>query len=399
MTADQKEINLITLAAGMGTRTVKRSIIPKPFQNVKGNAIIEWSLKSYQYLINKRIIKPHNLYFAVLKSHEKKFLISKKLKFFFGEKINIIFISKLTRGPAETALIVARKIKSNNPIIINDSDHYFNGSSLYNTIKKIKNYPSTAGIINITDTHSKKPDWSYVDVDSNNKLRGVKEKNIQLARKGARGVIGSYFFSEKNLFIKEANNLLKNKIKKRMKVGNKLEKNNEIKNEFFISSILDRLVKKKYLFLTCFTDKIYPLGNLEQIKLFEKNFNFKKFYPEPKTIIIDLDGVLIKHDSGHNSKKKIFTYPAIPIKKNVNLIKKEYDSGSCIIVMSARPNDEISNVENELRKNKIFYHQLILGVASGSRIVINDMKKNHPNIKTAIAIETVRNSSIKKTTI
>lgn len=383
MRVDQKEINLITLAAGMGTRTLKRSIIPKPFQNVKGNAIIEWSLKSYQYLINKRIIKPHNLYFAVLKSHEKKFLISKKLKFFFGEKINIIFISKLTRGPAETALIVARKIKSNNPIIINDSDHYFNGSSLYNTIKKIKNYPSTAGIINITDTHSKKPDWSYVDVDSNNKLRGVKEKNIQLARKGARGVIGSYFFSKKNLFIKEANNLLKNKIK----------------NEFFISSILDRLVKKKYLFLTCFTEKIYPLGNLEQIKLFEKNFNFKKFYPEPKTIIIDLDGVLIKHDSGHNSKKKIFTYPAIPIKKNVDLIKKEYDSGSCIIVMSARPNDEISNVENELKKNKIFYHQLILGVASGSRIVINDIKKNHPNIKTAIAIETVRNSSIKKTMI
>jgi bifunctional N-acetylglucosamine-1-phosphate-uridyltransferase/glucosamine-1-phosphate-acetyltransferase GlmU-like protein len=383
MRVDQKEINLITLAAGMGTRTVKRSIIPKPFQNVKGNAIIEWSLKSYQYLINKRIIKPHNLYFAVLKSHEKKFFISKKLKFFFGKKINIIFISKLTRGPAETALIVARKIKSNNPIIINDSDHYFNGSSLYNTIKKIKNYPSTAGIINITDTHSKKPDWSYVDVDSNNKLRGVKEKNIQLARKGARGVIGSYFFSKKNLFIKEANNLLKNKIK----------------NEFFISSILDRLVKKKYLFLTCFTEKIYPLGNLDQIKLFEKNFNFKKFYPEPKTIIIDLDGVLIKHDSGHNSKKKIFTYPAIPIKKNVDLIKKEYDSGSCIIVMSARPNDEISNVENELKKNKIFYHQLILGVASGSRIVINDKKKNHPNIKTAIAIETVRNSSIKKTMI
>ena len=383
MRVDQKEINLITLAAGMGTRTVKRSIIPKPFQNVKGNAIIEWSLKSYQYLINKRIIKPHNLYFAVLKSHEKKFLISKKLKFFFGEKINIIFISKLTRGPAETALIVARKIKSNNPIIINDSDHYFNGSSLYNTIKKIKNYPSTAGIINITDTHSKKPDWSYVDVDSNNKLRGVKEKNIQLARKGARGVIGSYFFSKKNLFIKEANNLLKNKIK----------------NEFFISSILDRLVKKKYLFLTCFTEKIYPLGNLDQIKLFEKNFNFKKFYPEPKTIIIDLDGVLIKHDSGHNSKKKIFTYPSIPIKKNIDLIKKEYDSGSCIIVMSARPNDEISNVENELKKNKIFYHQLILGVASGSRIVINDKKKNHPNIKTAIAIETVRNSSIKKTMI
>lgn len=82
MLISTKEINLITLAAGLGTRTVKRSIIPKPFQNVKGNAIIEWSLKSYQYLINKRIIKPHNLYFAILKKHDKLFSLSKKLKFF-----------------------------------------------------------------------------------------------------------------------------------------------------------------------------------------------------------------------------------------------------------------------------------------------------------------------------
>ena len=89
-----------------------------------------------------------------------------------------MLISKLTREQAEKALMGERKMKSNKPIIIKDADHYVNGSSLYNSIKKRKNHPSTAGIINITDTHSKKPDWSYVDIDSNNKLRGVKEKNI-----------------------------------------------------------------------------------------------------------------------------------------------------------------------------------------------------------------------------
>ena len=395
MLVSKKEINLITLAAGLGTRTVKRSIVPKPFQNVKGNAIIEWSLKSYQYLINKRIIKPHNLYFAILKKHNKVFSLSKKLKFFFGKKINIILISKLTSGPAETALIVARKIKNNNPIIINDSDHYFNGNSLYNAIQKLKNYPSTTGIINITDTHSRKPDWSYVDIDRNNKLIGVKEKNIQLAKKGARGIIGSYFFSKKDLFIKESERFLK-KHKLAILSNNKLGNNVLAQSEFFISNILDRLIKRKNNFLTCYTKKIYPLGNLQQIKKFEKNFDFKNFYPEPKTIIIDLDGVINKHDSGYNSKKKIFTYPFKPIKKNVDLIKNEYEAGSCIIIMSARPYDEKFNVERELKKNNIFYHQLILGVASGSRVLINDKKKNHPNIKTAVAIETVRNSNIKK---
>lgn len=64
--------------------------------------------------------------------------------------------------------------------------------------------------------------------------------------------------------------------------------------------------------------------------------------------------------------------------------------------MSARPYDEENNVKNELKRNNIFYHNLILGVASGSRVVINDKKKNFPNIKTAIAIETLRNSHIKK---
>lgn len=394
MLISTKEINLITLAAGLGIRTVKRSTIPKPFQNVRGNAIIEWSLKSYQYLINKRLIKPHNLYFAILKKHDKKFFLSKKLKSFFGKKINIIRISKLTSGPAETALIVATKIKNNNPLIINDSDHYFNGNSLYNAIQKLKNYPGSTGIINITDTHSKKPDWSYVDIDRNNKLVGVKEKNIQLAKKGAKGIIGSYYFSKKNLFINEAKKLLKKKLA--ISSRNKLVKKCPSSNEFFISNILDRLIKRNYTFLTCYTKKIYPLGNLQQIKKFEKNFDFKNFYPEPKTIIIDLDGVIIKHDSGYNSKKKIFTYPFKPINKNMKLIKNEYESGSCIIIMSARPYDEKFNVERELKKNNIFYHQLILGVASGSRVLINDKKKNHPNIKTAVAIETVRNSNIKK---
>jgi hypothetical protein len=64
--------------------------------------------------------------------------------------------------------------------------------------------------------------------------------------------------------------------------------------------------------------------------------------------------------------------------------------------MSARPENERRNVMKELSKFKINYHKILLGVASGSRVVINDKKKSHPNIKTAIAIETRRNSIIKK---
>lgn len=379
-----ENINLLTLAAGMGTRTIKRSIVPKPFQLVKGKAIIEWSLTSYQYLINKQIIKPQNLYFVILKKHEIQFNVVERLKKIFGPSIKIIIIPKLTTGPAETALIAAKKINNNNPIIINDSDHYFNGNALYNSITKIKNSKNISGIINTTKTNSKKPVWSYVKKNKKGKLLGVKEKNLELARKNAPGVIGSYFFSSTKLFIKSAKELI--------------IKNRKLKREFFISNILDALIKKKRLFEVCQTKKIYPLGNYEQINKFEKKFNFKNFYPEPKTIIIDFDGVLVKHDNagGVKSNKKIFTYPTTGILKNIGLVNKEYEEGSFVVVMSARPVKEKNKIKNELTKHMINYHELVLGVASGSRIVINDKKKSHPNIKTAIALEIKRNTSIKK---
>jgi len=376
-------MNLITLAAGMGTRLIKRSQIPKPFQIVKGKSIIEWSLTSYQYFINKRIISVKNLYFVILKEHIKKFDAINRLKKIFGDSIKIIVIPKLTSGPADTARIALKKINNNNPIIINDSDHYFNGNALFNEIIKIKKTKEVYGIINTTNTNSKKPNWSYINENDKGKLIGVKEKDIKLAQSNARGIIGSYFFSNKKIFLNEANKIIK--------------ANNNNK-EFFISEVINNLIKKNKKFNVCFTKKIYPLGNYEQVKKFEKKFDFKDFYPEPKTIIIDFDGVLIRHDDagGSNSKQKKFIYPTKAISSNVDLIKNEYKNGSFIVVMSARPENERKNVMNELSKFKINYHKILLGVASGSRVVINDKKKSHPNIKTAIAIETRRNSIIKK---
>ena len=375
-------MNLITLAAGMGTRLIKRSQIPKPFQIVKGKSIIEWSLTSYQYFINKRIINVKNLYFVILKEHIKKFDAINRLKKIFGDSIKIIVIPKLTSGPADTARIALKKINNNNPIIINDSDHYFNGNALFNEIIKIKKTKEVYGIINTTNTNSKKPNWSYINQNIQGKLIGVKEKDLKLARSNAKGIIGSYFFSNKKIFLNEANKIIKTS-------------NNK---EFFISEVINNLIKKNKKFNVCFTKKIYPLGNYEQVKKFEKKFDFKDFYPEPKTIIIDFDGVLIRHDDagGSNSKQKKFIYPTKAISSNVDLIKNEYKNGSFIVVMSARPENERRNVMKELSKFKINYHKILLGVASGSRIIINDKKKSHPNIKTAIAIETIRNSIIKK---
>ena len=146
----------------MGTRLShygkKNSI--KPLKKIFNKSIIEWSMKSYHAMITNNLIKKEDLYFVILKDHEKKYSLSTKLKKIFGNKINILKLEKLTRGPAESALIALKKIKlKSNSIIINDCDHYFNSNALLNKVLEISkiNLPNQyCGIINTATPSSKK---------------------------------------------------------------------------------------------------------------------------------------------------------------------------------------------------------------------------------------------------
>ena len=99
--------------AGLGTRLShydKKNYI-KPLKKIFKKSIVEWSLQSYHAMITNNLIKKEDLYFVILKKHDKMFLISKKIKEIFGKKIKIIKIDKLTKGPAETAMLSIKKKK------------------------------------------------------------------------------------------------------------------------------------------------------------------------------------------------------------------------------------------------------------------------------------------------
>ena len=382
-----KNLKIITLAAGAGLRLKdykKKSDLPKPLINILNKSMIEWSILSYHSFVTSGLVKKSNFYFVILDDHEKNYFIKKQLHSIFGKQIKIIKLKNITRGPAETAYLAAKNIKFNGPVIFNDCDHYFKSGSFLNKIREIKDIKNFSGIINVAETNSTKPDWSYLEQNKNGEITGIKEKDPVLAKNGAKGVVASYFFSNLNIFKEEA----KLMIKENDMVGDKF------KREFYISKIYDRLIKKNHKFLIAETASAHPFGNPNQIQDFVKNFSQNNFYPEAKTLIFDVDGVILEHDKGFHSKEGKYKYPSKPIKNNIELVKSYYSKGDTVIFMTARPETERKNLEHELLNYKINYHKLVMGVTGGTRILVNDKKPSNANFKTAVAIETERNRDI-----
>ena len=95
-----------------------------------------------------------------------------------------------------------------------------------------------------------------------------------------------------------------------------------------------------------------------------------------RTIIVDLDGCIIKHkESGPHQQ----WYGSQQLLPGVKEAFAEWESESaCIVIMTARPECTRKSLERILDHLEIFYEQLIMGVGHGERILINDSKPFGP---------------------
>lgn len=108
-----------------------------------------------------------------------------------------------------------------------------------------------------------------------------------------------------------------------------------------------------------------------------------------KTIFCDIDGTIFKHHETLNLMiKKATILPGV-IEKFLEWRKKDY----YIVLTTARPEGCRSATEKQLYNFGIFFDQLIMGLPTGSRIIIND-KKNDGTI-TCESVCLKRNSGLK----
>lgn len=116
-----------------------------------------------------------------------------------------------------------------------------------------------------------------------------------------------------------------------------------------------------------------------------------KLEARPKTILCDIDGVLLKH-TGNISRQ----YLDSELLDGVQETLAAWDlKGYCIILISGRRESTRINTEKQLSELGIFYDQLILGATGGIRVLINDCKPNS-TADTAVAISLERNKGIRE---
>ena len=122
----------------------------------------------------------------------------------------------------------------------------------------------------------------------------------------------------------------------------------------------------------------------------------KSIKNKPKTIICDIDGVLLRHNNNGLSNQ-ILENPK-PLDGTIEKLTEWDSKGYNIILITGRRESQRKNTEKQLTMYGIFYDQLIMGVGGGDRVLINDKKPNSDR-DTAYAINLYRNEGIENVKI
>lgn len=266
-------MKIVVPVAGRGSRFKKEADRnpeykkPKPLINIKGRPMIVWAIRSLPFVNlpdrpakTEFIVEPKDIVFICLKEHQDKFRIGEKLKKVFSPKIHLIFISKVTRGAAETALVARDYMTKDEELIVSDSDHYFDGTNLYQAI--LEKEKDVVGIIPVFRPLDDEPKWSYSLFDDKKRVSAVGEKDAELAKKGAYANIGGYYFSFGKIFREEVEEVIR-KGDLRGAPG---------KKEFYVAPIYDRLIKKGMKVKVAIIPKVWGLGTPKDVEYFERNF-------------------------------------------------------------------------------------------------------------------------------
>ena len=108
-----------------------------------------------------------------------------------------------------------------------------------------------------------------------------------------------------------------------------------------------------------------------------------------KTYLLDIDGTLIRHK---NNLADMIRGDMDVLDGTVEKLLQWRMGGHYIILTTARPEGVRSSTEKQLHAAGIFYDQLVMGLPTGPRVIVNDIKPD--GMETAHAVNIVRDTGI-----
>jgi hypothetical protein len=109
------------------------------------------------------------------------------------------------------------------------------------------------------------------------------------------------------------------------------------------------------------------------------------------TYFVDIDGTITKY----RKFNEIEEITAEPIQDVIDYVNREFDNGAIIIITTARPNSYRLLTEHELDILGVKYHKILMGCGRGSRIILNDLDPDNPEIPRAVGINLKRDEGLK----
>lgn len=234
---------IILPMAGRGSRFRNAGIdIPKPFISVDGKPMFVHALKSIEGLHYSKII------FIVLKEHYDAFDMNKCLKEAGINNYKLVVIPEVTEGQLATVLAAAEYFNLDEDVLILSSDTYVKSPLVRDIVYK---KPHCEGIISVAKLPGSQ--WSFAEVDDNNEVSRVAEKE----RISDYASTGLYYFSNGKHLLKYASEMISKKEKTR--------------NEYYVIPVYQKFIDDGKMVSISIAEEMWDMGTPDALEEYLKN--------------------------------------------------------------------------------------------------------------------------------
>lgn len=210
-------LNIVIPMAGAGSRFADAGYEePKPLIPVHGRPMIEVVIRNLTPSI------PHKFIFICQKTHVVNYGLSEKLSA-WAPNCEVLTLDELTEGAACTVLIARQLIDSDSPLMIANCDQYVD--TAIDAYLECLNEKDLDGLIMTMSAND--PKWSFVELDNNNFVTRVVEKEVI----SEEATVGIYNFATGKDFVTGADEMISCE--------------ERVNGEFYVAPVYNRLIKKK----------------------------------------------------------------------------------------------------------------------------------------------------------
>lgn len=237
------KLNVVIPCAGAGSRF--SSSVPKPLIDVNGKPMIQRVIENLNI--------DANYIFITQEKHNMHHILNLLLP-----RYEIITLSELTQGAAETVLKARDIIDNENPILIANCDQILEWD-VKNFIEKVKINDCDGIISTFVDNDSilkETSKWSHVKMGEDGIVTEVAEK-IPISNIATTGI---YYWKHGSDFVKYADQMI--------------EHNIQVNNEYYVCPVFNEAIEdgKKFIIDNC--ERMWGIGTPEDLNYFLTHFKF-----------------------------------------------------------------------------------------------------------------------------